>query len=582
MAAHLLAQQGDEAELHAEHLHMQACRAFKKEAKKARLQREALRAAEKKCDKEAEIAALKWKALRKQAKARNHGHARAPDDAVCVYDDYSYTYAGSSEEDERDQKQGPPGAKPKIAPAPERRMERPEKAAVAAAVATTGVRRDACRGASREAHGMPRQGRSRGRSRDNQREAQRMQRRGRSPELRSRRECGRPSARSSAETRDRNRDCRRPTRRHSYEDKSEQRRSRSRRDMHSRKCTAEQRRSRSRGMHRPSSRCSPQRKYQERRPQSRSESRHRSRESRSPTGRPSYEESARQTDRNRCLPGGKGQWISGRQSVNSIIAQYVVTPDVSVQDMEVLLQKTPAHVIVILLDGCDDGEDQSKLLGKVTQAINRSGGQFGGLCSWRRSRFHRCMFTGGAVLTSKAHVSEPTQFVSMHRESRARYDGFRFDTIDNSNNPLATLTIGVYRAPKQEADGDKEFMQKIAVAINETRVKCLIGLFNDQQCEQIEMLVATAAREKASPTRIFFQPWDTRTPQSCPKAQGSEEAAVAALDVQQDAAVAARWKVNQNNVPYFTVIPAYIIVFDIEQDSPQNKHSNTTSQRVIK
>ena len=255
-----MAQQGDEAELHAEHLHMQACRAFKKEAKKARLQREALRAAEKKCDKEAEIAALKWRALRKQAKARNHGHARAPDDAVCVYDDYEYTYAGSSEEDERDQKQGPPGAKPKIAPAPERRMERPEKAAVAAAVATTGVRRDACRGASREAHGMPRQGRSRGRSRDNQREAQRMQRRGRSPELRSRRECGRPSARSSAETRDRNRDCRRPTRRHSYEDKSEQRRSRSRRDMHSRKCTAEQRRSRSRGMHRPSSRCSPQRK----------------------------------------------------------------------------------------------------------------------------------------------------------------------------------------------------------------------------------------------------------------------------------------------------------------------------------
>ncbi len=174
-----------------------------------------------------------------------------------------------------------------------------------------------------------------------------------------------------------------------------------------------------------------------------------------------------------------------------IIAQFVVTPGVSERDFEWLLQRTPAHIVVILFENFASAVP----IGMLQDAVRAHG------------RFRDDRLSGGAVLAHKDRLARPTWVSAIH-QAGGFYESFKVDTVENYFNCATSLTVAVMcRPPAAVAarEGARErfskaFLDEVGEAVKKEQVRFMAGVFDDNK-EDIDHLCKPAVAEPV------FQPW---------------------------------------------------------------------------
>ena len=171
--------------------------------------------------------------------------------------------------------------------------------------------------------------------------------------------------------------------------------------------------------------------------------------------------------------------------MNCIVAEFVMTQDVSRDDLLWLLEETPAHVIFVLFETEYDEVHPPLPVEALSRTI-KDAVAF-------QNRFAFCWTFGGGVLTHPDRLKEPKLLTSV-QESDSSMQVFSLDFKQNYFNRAITMNVAIaYGTARAVARGEfcgSAFAAVAAAEIAKRDVRFLAGVFGPST-KLRELCVAT-------------------------------------------------------------------------------------------
>jgi len=196
----------------------------------------------------------------------------------------------------------------------------------------------------------------------------------------------------------------------------------------------------------------------------------------------------------------KSSQESRRTSFNLVFAVFAVGPRVKADVLKSLIERTPAHLVVLLFDGTkEEREATEKYLSNLSVP---SWGGFGA------GKAFNC-----ALIWQVWAIQDVEKIVDVVHWSRSAvsFECFKVLLRESANNPSAAVAVGVMFAPppRERVAGEKpftvEFLGEVQKIITNNHVRFLTGFLGDAQ-EELADLCSEVGTMQTTP---FCQPfWD--------------------------------------------------------------------------
>ena len=214
-----------------------------------------------------------------------------------------------------------------------------------------------------------------------------------------------------------------------------------------------------------------------------------------------------------------------------VLGHFVVSTEASAENLRWLFKTTPAHIVVVTYATGGPSDKTTSIAVAMKQVLPDC--------------WHARWMTCGVVLGKKSRIAS----VEVKAEFTCgphQFGCFECLTIDSRFTPRGAVAVAAIfnnRDMGVGADYDKTFKTSVRSAVADHNVRFIAGVFSCPK-GQVEALFSSLIRCEG---RLILQPWWT-------------EDAGTRFDVEDLAAVAARFGVRRTDVPYMAVYPAYVVM----------------------